>query len=159
MPWARAHQSLFARPCSLWMAWGLKNAEAPETLLLAESLAWRGAAPLFLMSGPQRRRVSASASSRRLMTSLMSSSEISAVGSKRMVFAFTRVPAVMTRRAKSPFAVSYPSSWVLNSTASMRPTPRTSATTSGYFFASDSRPSLRSFPFLAQTAGMSWESM
>ena len=82
------------------------NAETPGTFLRETSLRVRGAAPLFLMSRAHLRRVSARASSRRLMTSLMSSSEISAVGSKRMVFAFTRVPAVMTRRAKSPFAVS-----------------------------------------------------
>ena len=50
--------------------------------------------------------VSASASSILEITSSISCSEITAVGSKRIVFALTRVPAVITRLANKPLAVS-----------------------------------------------------
>lgn len=56
--------------------------------------------------------VSASASSIRLITSSISCCEITADGSKRIVFALTSVPAVMTPLANNPFAVSYPYSHV-----------------------------------------------
>lgn len=49
-------------------------------------------------------RISARASSIRDRTSWMSCSEITAAGSKRMVLALTRVPAVRTFRAKRPRA-------------------------------------------------------
>ena len=55
---------------------------------------------------PKAFLVSASASSILEITSLISCSEITAVGSNRIVFALTRVPAVITRLANNPFAVS-----------------------------------------------------